>query len=87
MASPRSQAWSNASYNAVKSVYSGAKVVVHLANGYDTSDFTWFFAGLKAAGGKWDIVGTHAYHVLPAPYREASVPTSYSLRTAAKWVS
>jgi arabinogalactan endo-1,4-beta-galactosidase len=51
----------NAGYNAVKSVYPGARVVVHLANGYDTSDFTWFFAGLKAAGGKWDIVGMSHY--------------------------
>jgi hypothetical protein len=28
-----------------------------------------------------------SYEQRPAPYREASVPTSYSLRTAAKWVS
>jgi arabinogalactan endo-1,4-beta-galactosidase len=51
----------NAGYNAVKSVYPGAQVVVHLANGYQTSNFTWFFAGLKAAGGKWDIVGMSHY--------------------------
>ena len=51
----------NSGYNAVKSVYPGAKVVIHLANGYDTSDFTWFFSGLKAAGGKWDIVGMSHY--------------------------
>jgi arabinogalactan endo-1,4-beta-galactosidase len=35
----------NAGYNAVKSVYSNAQVIVHLANGHDTADFTWFFAG------------------------------------------
>jgi arabinogalactan endo-1,4-beta-galactosidase len=51
----------NAGYTAVKSVYPGAKVVVHLANGHDRADFTWFFAGLKAAGGKWDIVGMSHY--------------------------
>ena len=51
----------NAGYNAVKSVFSGAQVIVHLANGYDTADFTWFFGGLKAAGGKWDIVGMSHY--------------------------
>jgi arabinogalactan endo-1,4-beta-galactosidase len=51
----------DAGYNAVKSVYSGAQVVVHLANGYNTADFTWFFAGLKAAGGKWDVIGMSHY--------------------------
>jgi arabinogalactan endo-1,4-beta-galactosidase len=51
----------NAGYNAVKSVFPSAKVVVHLANGHDTADFTWFFSGLKAAGGKWDIVGMSHY--------------------------
>ena len=51
----------NAGYNAVKSVYPSAGVVVHLANGYDTADFTWFFAGLKAAGGKWDVIGMSHY--------------------------
>jgi arabinogalactan endo-1,4-beta-galactosidase len=51
----------NAGYNAVKKVYPSAGVIVHLANGYDTSDFTWFFSGLKAAGGKWDIVGMSHY--------------------------
>lgn len=51
----------NAGYNAVKSVFPSAKVVVHLANGYNTADFTWFFSGLKAAGGKWDIVGMSHY--------------------------
>ena len=51
----------NSGYNAVKAVYPGAKVVIHLANGYNTSDFTWFFSNLKAAGGKWDIVGMSHY--------------------------
>lgn len=51
----------NAGYNAVKSVYSNAQVIVHLANGHDTADFTWFFAGLKAAGGKWDVIGMSHY--------------------------
>jgi arabinogalactan endo-1,4-beta-galactosidase len=51
----------NAGYNAVKSVYAGAQVVVHLANGYDTADFTWFFSNLKSAGGKWDVIGMSHY--------------------------
>ena len=48
-------------YNAVKSVYPDAKVIVHLANGYDNSDFRWFFDHLKAAGGKWDVIGMSLY--------------------------
>jgi arabinogalactan endo-1,4-beta-galactosidase len=51
----------NAGYDAVKAVYPSAGVIVHLANGYDTADFTWFFSNLKAAGGKWDIVGMSHY--------------------------
>jgi arabinogalactan endo-1,4-beta-galactosidase len=51
----------NAGYNAVKSVFPSARVIVHLANGYDKADFTWFFGGLAAAGGKWDIVGMSHY--------------------------
>lgn len=51
----------NSGYNAVKSVYPSAKVVIHLANGYNTSDFSWFFSNLKASGGKWDIIGMSHY--------------------------
>lgn len=50
-----------AGYNAVKAVYPDAKVIVHLNNGYDLNLFTWFFDGLKAAGGKWDIIGMSLY--------------------------
>ncbi|QNH13967.1 glycosyl hydrolase 53 family protein [Xanthomonas sp. SI] len=51
----------NSGYNASKSVYPNAKVVVHLANGYDNATFRWFFDGLKSAGGKWDVVGMSHY--------------------------
>jgi len=51
----------NAGYAATKAVFPNAQVIIHLANGYDTSDFTWFFSGLKAAGGKWDIIGMSHY--------------------------
>lgn len=51
----------NSGYNATKSVYPGAKVIVHLANGYNDSDFRWFFDNLKSAGGKWDVVGMSHY--------------------------
>jgi arabinogalactan endo-1,4-beta-galactosidase len=48
-------------YDAVKSVYPGAKVVVHLSNGYDNALFRWNFDGLKNNGGKWDVIGMSLY--------------------------
>lgn len=51
----------NAGYDAVKSVYSNAQVIIHIDNGYDTSRFTWMFDGLKAEGGKWDVIGMSIY--------------------------
>jgi len=51
----------NSGYNAVKAVSSTTQCIVHLSNGYDNSLFRWFFDGLKAAGGKWDIVGMSLY--------------------------
>jgi len=51
----------NSGYNASKAVYPGAKVIVHLANGYKIADFRWFFDGLKGAGGKWDVTGMSHY--------------------------
>lgn len=51
----------NSGYNATKSVYPNAKVIVHLANGYKNADFRWFFDNLKAKGGKWDVTGMSHY--------------------------
>lgn len=51
----------NSGYNAVKSVYPSAKVIVHVANGFDNSLFRWFFDGLKNAGGKFDVIGMSHY--------------------------
>jgi len=51
----------NSGYGATKAVYPNAKVIVHLANGYNDSDFEWFFDHLKAAGGKWDVIGMSHY--------------------------
>lgn len=50
-----------AGYDAVKSVYPDAKVIVHIDNGFDLGRFTWMFDGLKANGGKWDIIGMSLY--------------------------
>ncbi len=51
----------NNGYNATKAVYPSAKVVLHLANGYDNAVFRWFFDGVKAAGAKWDVIGMSHY--------------------------
>mgnify|MGYP003736544475 CR=1 FL=1 len=46
---------------AVKAVFPGAKVVVHVSNGYDNTLFRWIFDGLKANGAQWDVVGMSLY--------------------------
>lgn len=51
----------NNGYDATKSVFPNASVIVHLANGYDDSMFRWFFDNLKTAGGKWDVTGMSHY--------------------------
>ncbi|OEZ98082.1 glycoside hydrolase family 53 protein [Duganella phyllosphaerae] len=51
----------NSGYNASKSVYPNAKVILHLANGYDNAVFRWFFDGVKGAGAKWDVIGMSHY--------------------------
>ena len=48
-------------YNAVKSVSSTTKVIVHIANGYDNSLFRYIFDGLKSNGAQWDIIGMSLY--------------------------
>ena len=52
-------ALSNAGYDAVKSVFPAAKVIVHIDNAYQ--DNTWFFDKLKANGGKFDMIGLSHY--------------------------
>lgn len=54
-------ALNNAGYDAVKSVFSDAKVIVHVHNGYDNGLFRWLFDGLKSNGGKWDVIGMSLY--------------------------
>lgn len=51
----------NAGYNAVKSIDTSIKVIVHISNGYDNSLFRWIFDGLTANGAKWDIIGVSLY--------------------------
>lgn len=51
----------NAGYDAVKSVFPSAKVIVHVSNGWDNNLFRWLFDGLKNNGGKWDVIGLSLY--------------------------
>jgi len=51
----------NSGYNASKTAYPSAKVILHLANGYNNADFQWFFDGVKAAGANWDVIGMSHY--------------------------
>lgn len=51
----------NAGYDAVKTVFPDAKVIVHLQNGQDNGLFRWLFDGLKRNNGKWDVIGMSLY--------------------------
>jgi len=51
----------NAGYDAVKAVFTSAKVIVQVSNGYDNSLFRWLFDGLKNNGAKWDVIGLSLY--------------------------
>lgn len=50
-----------AGYDAVKSIFPNAKIIVHVSNGWDNSLFRWNFDGLKNNGGKWDVIGMSLY--------------------------
>lgn len=52
---------SQTGYDAVKSVYPQAEVIVHLDNGFDNDLYNRIFDGLKANGAKWDIIGMSVY--------------------------
>jgi arabinogalactan endo-1,4-beta-galactosidase len=51
----------NTGHNAVKSVSSSTKTIVHLANGFDNSLFQWNIGGLVSNGAKFDIIGMSLY--------------------------
>jgi len=57
-------ALNNAGYDAVKSVFPNAKVIVHVQDGNNNSLFRWLFDGLLTDGGKWDVIGMSLY---PSP--------------------
>ncbi|MFD0673181.1 arabinogalactan endo-beta-1,4-galactanase [Cohnella sp. GCM10027633] len=51
----------NTGHNAVKSISSATKTIVHLANGYDNAVFVWNIGGLVANGATFDIIGMSLY--------------------------
>ena len=51
----------NAGYDAVKSVFPNAKVIVHLSNGWDNALFRWNFDGLQTYHAKYDVIGMSLY--------------------------
>lgn len=56
----------NAGYDAAKKVFPKASVMVHLDNAYD--DNAWWFTKLKAAGGKFDMIGLSHYPMGSSQY-------------------
>lgn len=48
-------------YDAVKSVFPEAQVIVHLDRGNELTHFTWMFDGLREHGAKWDVIGMSLY--------------------------
>lgn len=51
----------NAGYDAVKAIFTDAKVIVHLDGGDNLALYTRVFDYLKANGGKYDLVGMSLY--------------------------
>lgn len=51
----------NSGYDAAKSIYPNAKVILHVDQGNKLDRFTWLFDGLKANGAKWDVIGMSLY--------------------------
>jgi arabinogalactan endo-1,4-beta-galactosidase len=51
----------NCGYNATKAIFPSAKVIVHVANGFNNTTTRWIFDGLKANGASWDVCGFSVY--------------------------
>jgi arabinogalactan endo-1,4-beta-galactosidase len=62
----------NAGYDAVKTAFPSAKVIVHVSNGYDNTLFRWMFDGLQLNGAKYDVIGMSLY---PTAANWASINT------------
>lgn len=62
----------NAGYDAVKTVFPNAKVIVHVSNGWDNNLFRWLFDGLQNHAAKFDVIGMSLY---PGPSNWADMNT------------
>jgi len=51
----------NAGYDAVKTVFPSAKVIVHVSNGWDNALFQWNIGGLIGNGARFDVIGMSLY--------------------------
>lgn len=51
----------SAGYDAVKSVFPVAKVIVHVSNGWDNALFRWNIGGLVTNSAKFDVIGMSLY--------------------------
>lgn len=51
----------DAGYEAVKSVYPNAQVIVHIDRGCDQKVYDYIFDGLKKYGARWDMIGLSVY--------------------------
>jgi len=56
-------------YSAVKNVFPLAKVVVHVANGYDNVLFKWNIGGLIANKARFDVIGMSMYPELVSDWQ------------------
>lgn len=50
-----------AGYNATKSIFPNAEVIIHLADGYNYETFKWIFDELKSRKVKFDMIGMSHY--------------------------
>ena len=69
----------NAGYDAVKSVYPEAKIVVHLHNGYDLGLYEWLFGVLEREGARYDLIGMSLYP--PINWRLKAEQTISNIKT------
>ncbi len=51
----------NKGYDAVKSVYPEAKVIIHRSEGHKANECSWLFSNLKKSNVKYDIIGLSLY--------------------------
>ncbi len=72
-------ALSNAGYDAVKSVFPQAKVIVHIDKGPDNN--AWFFKAFRQYGGKFDMIGLS--HYPESSWQSENTQTATNMKTLA----